>query len=271
MGTVSIVLILFGLPALLYAALWVASWRRREPPARLGGWMVAAIALHGVSLTWPWDGFRFGFAKALSATMWIGVVLLWFESRRLRVDALRILILPPAVVALLLPLVFPGSGFPQLATRPLFVPHLVAGTLAYGVLLLAALHALLMFLAERDLHRVDREGAGAFARLIGELPPLMALERILFRFIGVGFALLLLTTASGVVFSEQVFGRPLRFDHKVVFSLLALAFFGVLLAGRALRGWRGRIATGFTLWGFATLMLAYVGTRFVLEVILHRY
>jgi ABC-type uncharacterized transport system permease subunit len=74
-----------------------------------------------------------------------------------------------------------------------------------------------------------------------------------------------------MLFSEEVFGRPFRIEHKTVFSLLSLMFFGVLLAGRVFRGWRGRIAMRFTLWGFAILLLAYVGTRFVLEVVLQRY
>jgi hypothetical protein len=88
---------------------------------------------------------------------------------------------------------------------------------------------------------------------------------------GGAFGLLLLTTLSGMLFSEEVFGRPFRFEHKTVFSLLSLAFFGVLLTGRVVRGWRGRIAMRFTLWGFLILLLAYIGTRFVLEVVLQRY
>jgi ABC-type uncharacterized transport system permease subunit len=140
------------------------------------------------------------------------------------------------------------------------------------VLLLAALHALLMLGVQRDLHRPAQAGPpGAWARWLGRLPPLMLLERVLFRFIAIGFALLLVTTLSGVLFSEAVLGRPFTFDHKTVFSLVALAFFGVLLAGRRVRGWRGRIATRFTLGGFAALLLAYVGTRFVLEVVLRRF
>jgi ABC-type uncharacterized transport system permease subunit len=285
-----IVLILFALPALLYAVVWVASWRTglQEPsvpalesPApydplsasAAARWILPlGVALHGASLLWPYDEpFRFGFAKALSATMWIGLALLWLEGLRMRVDALRVLILPLAIVSLLLPLAFPGVHFAALAHLPLFVPHLVVGTLAYGVLLLAALHAMLMIAVQRDLHRVAEGPPGVLSRWIRGLPPLMSLERILFRLIAVGFVLLLLTTGSGLVFSEQVFGQPLRLEHKTVFSLVALAFFGILLAGRRIRGWRGRIAMRFTLGGFALLMMAYVGSRFVLEVVLRRF
>ena len=287
---VTIVLILFALPAALYGAIWLGAWRAAtgavpvpaapgapayspaEPAAR---WLLpVAIVLHGASLVWPWDrgGFHYGFAKALSATVWVGLALLWFEGRRASLEALRLLVLPLAIAMLLMPLVWPGRLFESAQQAPLFVPHLLAGTLAYGVLMLAALQALMMLWVQRDLQRpmldADR---GLMSRWVGRMPPLMVLERLLFRFIGLGFMLLLATTISGMIFSEEVFGRPFRLEHKTVFSVISLAFFGVLLAGRAVRGWRGRIATRFTLGGFAVLLLAYVGTRFVFEVLLGRY
>ena len=286
----TIVLILFALPAALYGAIWLGAWRAAtgvapvpaasgapahspaEPAAR---WLLpVAIVLHGASLAWPLDrgGFHYGFAKALSATVWVGLVLLWFEGRRTSLEALRLLVLPLAIAMLLMPLVWPGRLFESAGQAPLFVPHLLAGTLAYGVLMLAALQALMMLWVQRDMQRpmldADR---GPMSRWVGRMPPLMVLERLLFRFIGLGFVLLLATTVSGMMFSEEVFGRPFLLEHKTVFSVISLAFFGVLLAGRAVRGWRGRIATRFTLGGFAVLLLAYVGTRFVFEVLLGRY
>jgi ABC-type uncharacterized transport system permease subunit len=282
-----IVLILFVLPALLYGVALAVEWRsaRADPasaagapgpaePAAVGWLLLLAIALHAASFAWPWDrgGFHFGFAKALSATLWIGLVLLWIEGRKVPLRAIRLLVLPITIIVLVLPLAFPGTDFGALAERPLFVPHLLAGTLAYGVLLLAAVHAVLMLWVQRDLQRpASGLPPGPLARWIGRLPPLMVLERVLFRFITIGFVLLLLTTASGMLFSEEVFGRPFRLEHKTVFALLSVGFFGVLLAGRAIRGWRGRIATRFTLGGFAVLLLAYVGTRFVFEVVLRRF
>jgi ABC-type uncharacterized transport system permease subunit len=281
-----IVPILFLLPSLLYGAAALALWRgvrtpdpshgagEAERPSRAATLrlMPLALVLHACSLLWPWDagGFYFGFAKAISAMLWIGLLLLWWQSRRLPVDALRMLILPMAVVGVLLPWAFPGTDLGHPGDRPLFVPHLIAGTLAYGVLLLGALDALLMLSVQRDLHRPLASRASAWSRWLGQLPPLLALEKVLFQFIGIGFLLLLLTTLSGMLFSEHVFGRPFRFEHKTIFSLLSLGFFGVLLLGRLTRGWRGRIAMRFTLWGFLILLLAYVGSRFVLEVLLQR-
>jgi ABC-type uncharacterized transport system permease subunit len=233
-----------------------------------GGALAHAFALYLAIHTGP--GFRFGFAQVLSATFWIGVALLWLEGLSVRVQALRIVVLPIAALAVALPLLFPGTDFALESGRPLFLPHLLAGTLAYGVLMLAALHALLMTAAERALHSASGRHRSPFGRWIEDLPPLLALERLLFRLILVGFVMLTLTVLSGVLFSEATFGRPLRLDHKTVFAMVAWLLFGVLLLGRRLRGWRGRTALRLTLAGFIVLMLAYAGSRFVLEVLLQR-
>lgn len=214
---------------------------------------------------------RFGFALALSSVLWLGVAILWFEGFRIRLDALRVLILPLAAVAVLLPMFFPGADHSSLSRAPLFLPHLFVGTLAIGVLVMAAMHALLMMAADRALHRRAPDSASLFARWFDQMPPLMALERILFRFIFTGFVLLTLTVGSGVLFSDQVFGRAPKLDHKTLFSIAAWLLFGVLLLGRLRWGWRGRTAWRMTLSGVIFLLLGYVGSRFVLEVILKRY
>ena len=265
--------ILLVIAHLLPAALYLAAWRAEGRSADF--LLVAALILHAWVL-WqevPGSGWRLGFAAVLSATVWIGIVVLWLEGLAVRVRGLRLLILPIAALVSVLPLIFPGADVSAQAARPLFVPHLFVGMLAYGVLTLAALHALLMTATERSLHG----GGGGpapdswFGRFLESLPPLLVLERILFRFIAVGFAFLTLTAISGVLFSEEVFGRPFVADHKSVFSLIAWVVFGVLLVGRWLWGWRGRTALRLTLGGFAFLLLAYVGSRFVLEVILGRH
>jgi ABC-type uncharacterized transport system permease subunit len=73
-----------------------------------------------------------------------------------------------------------------------------------------------------------------------------------------------------VFFSEELFGKPLRFTHHIVLSIIAWAVFGMLLVGRRLYGWRGRTAVRWTLAGFTLLVLGYFGSKFVLEVLLGR-
>jgi ABC-type uncharacterized transport system permease subunit len=215
---------------------------------------------------------RFGFAQALCATLWVSLAVLLYESRTMDLRSLLRVLAPVAALTCALAVLYPGQLLPQAAARPSFVAHLLLGTAAYGVLLMAALHAMLMVSAQRALQS-SAEGEGHHfgpLRLIGELPPLMALEKLLFSLIGLGFVLLTLTLLSGTVFSGEVLGRAFRFDHKTLFTLLAWAVFAVLLVGRSLRGWRGRTALRFTLLGFALLLLGYVGSRFVLEVLLGR-
>jgi ABC-type uncharacterized transport system permease subunit len=136
--------------------------------------------------------------------------------------------------------------------------------LAYSFFTIASLHVLLMALLEKRLH------VGQLRSGITALPPLLTMERILFQLIGVGFLLLTLSLGSGVLFSEVVFGRPLDVSHKTVFGVLSWAIFGALLWGRHRYGWRGRVAMRWTLSGFLMLVLAYFGSRLVMEVILHR-
>jgi len=100
--------------------------------------------------------------------------------------------------------------------------------------------------------------------------PLLTLERLTFRFVGAGFVLLSATLVVGWLFGEQIYGRAWVWNHKTVFSVLAWLTFAVLLLGRARFGWRGTSAVRMLYVGAALLLLAYVGSRFVLEVLLGR-
>jgi ABC-type uncharacterized transport system permease subunit len=147
---------------------------------------------------------------------------------------------------------------------PAFRVHLVISLAAYSLFTIASLQALVMAVVERRLH------GGSLPSFLQRLPPLLTMERMLFQILAAGFALLTLTLGSGMLFSEELFGRPLRFTHKVVFGIAAWLIFAALLAGRRIYGWRGRVALRWTLAGFLALILAYLGTKFVLEVILRR-
>jgi ABC-type uncharacterized transport system permease subunit len=241
--------------------------------AGLQRWGLPAVALgHGaLVLTGALGGdvFRFGFALALSATLWLTVLILWFEGFFVPLRGLLPLVLPAAAVAVLLPLLFPGTVVATDRTLG-FELHLLAAILAYSLLTIAALHATLMAALDRQLHRGVGGERGEPSRLFRQIPPLLAMERLLFRLIGAGFVLLTVTVASGLLFSDYLFGRALRFEHKTVFALAAWLIFGGLLAGRLVFGWRGRVALRWTLAGFAMLLLAYVGSRFALEVVFGR-
>ena len=268
-------ILLYVLAAALYLILGIYFWRTRwatsaaePPPAR--AWertaVVVPLVLHtillDVTLVHP-DVLRFGFGHALSVMLWLAVLVYWIESLFVRLEGLQALVLPVAALAVLLPALFPGFAAAESSSLA-FRMHLCAAMAAYSLFTIAVLQALMMTVVERRLH------AGAVTGPLASLPPLLTLERMLFRFIWAGFVLLTLTLASGVLFSEQLFGRALRFEHKSLFAVLSWLIFAGLLAGRYRYGWRGRAALRWIFAGFITLMLAYVGSRFVLEVILQR-
>lgn len=263
---------IFLLSALMYGVCAVLPARRQQAIA-LGvalGWLLHAAAL-AMDVLHP-SSLRLGFAVMLSATLWISVAVYWLESRNFPLDGLRTLVLPCAAVAVLLPAVFPGSLVSLEGKSILFSLHIAISLLAYSTLTIAAFHAVLMALQESKLHTrlPTRPQGGWLSTALDRLPALLTMEKLLFRLIGLGFVLLTLTVLSGVVFSEQLFGQPVKWNHKTIFTMLSWCLFGLLLLGRRWRGWRGKTALSFTLSGFATLLLAYVGSRFVLEVVLHR-
>jgi ABC-type uncharacterized transport system permease subunit len=135
---------------------------------------------------------------------------------------------------------------------------------AHAILLNAAGVAILMRFADQTLHK-DKAGS-----LIRTLPPLMTLEKLMFACVRIGFILLTLTLISGVFFSDLVWGHGLILSHKIIFSIAAWLVFGTLLWGRFRFGWRGQFAANWVLTGFALLFLGYIGSRFVLEALLHR-
>ncbi|HEX9398007.1 MAG TPA: cytochrome c biogenesis protein CcsA [Burkholderiales bacterium] len=266
-------IVIHALVSAAYLALawhfWNTRWRRRAAPERpgLAPWERAAIllplALHGWLL---YDGIfsrelRFGFAQALSVMMFLGVALYWVESLFASLEGLEPLILPLAAVAAPLPALFAGRSIALQSAE--FKLHLALAMVAYGLFTIALLHAMLMALVERHLHRKS-------AAFVAHLPPLLTLERSLFRMIGVAFVFLTLTLATGMVLTDALFGRLMRFNHEAVFAVLSWLTFGWLLAGRWRYGWRGRTALRWTIAGFVMVLLANVGTAFVVEVILKR-
>lgn len=261
------------LVALLYLSVAVDFWRTAQTGAADNRivWHTQAVAsglvLHGALLYFSLfsaGGLNLGLANALSAIFWLTALIYWLANLKLDLHSLQAFILPLAALFVLLQKLLPETHFLPYAGEPLFKVHLAIAMLAYSLLTFAALHALLMTVAERSLHRQN-----TFFKL-PDFPPLIAMETLLFRVIGAGLVLLTLTLVSGILFSEQLFHKALQFNHKNIFTIISWLIFCALLWGRRTYGWRGRTAIRWTLAGFAALFLAYVGSKFVLEVLLHR-
>jgi len=206
-------------------------------------------------------GLDLEFFNVLSLIALFITLLLVAAATTRPLENLGIPILPLAAVALLLQMA--GSGPPDLVSDSIGVQlHILLSILAYALLSLAAVQALL--LAIQDHYLRSRQPAG----FIRALPPLETMESLLFQMIGAGFLLLTAALISGVHFIDDIFAQHLV--HKTTLSIVAWAVFAGLLAGRWRFGWRGRKAIRWTLTGIAVLAAAYLGSKLVLELILHR-
>lgn len=249
-------------------ALWPAASQSLAATRLLPlAWLLHAASLVCSLVDWsaPEPLAQFGFALSLSMMLWcvVGVYMLehlhMASARALRVLAML------ALGSVLLSLVFPGQAHPHVS-HPWAPLHWVLGLTSYGLVGAALLHATLWRMAERQLR-----GGGAASTTRNGLQlattglPLLKLETLTFRFVSAAFIALSLALALG--FWQTT---PWRWDHKAVLSVMAWGVFALLLAGRIGLGWRGRSAIRWLYAGSALLLLAYAGSRFVVEVILQR-
>lgn len=264
--------------SVLYAALgihfWNTRWRETDKPLVAlpmqpweRGAIAAALSLQGIGLydgLFGAGGMRFSFSFALSLMLWLAVFIYWLESFHSRMDGLQPMVLPLAAACSLLPGFFPSVHQVAHASAWGFQLHFIAAMLAYSLFTLSALHAVFMSFAERKLHQ------RTLTKSLASLPPILTMEAVLFRMIVIAFTLLTLALGSGALFSEAIFGKTMILDHKTLFAFVSWGIFAALLIGRHAYGWRGRIALRWTLAGFMVLLLAYIGSRFVAEVVLGR-
>jgi ABC-type uncharacterized transport system permease subunit len=268
--------------AALWLALGVIVWRSASPAVAAPGaalpdegagmlpslLLPVALVLHGILLYKSMataEGLDLGLANAVSLIVWLTLLIYWFAGLAYPGMANVQGLLAPAALAALAYQTFSGThhvvGY---FSEPLFALHFAVAMLAYALYIVATLHALIMLAEEKFLRR------GSLPPLLSRLPPLMQMEALLFRILFSAFVLLSLTLVTGVFFSEELFHKPFSFNHKTVFGMISWLIFGGLLVGHHFRGWRGRLAVNWTLAGFTALMFAYVGSKFVLEILLKR-
>ena len=239
---------------------------RRESGATmvmLAAWLAQAgtfaLVLHGELEP------RFGFAQALSVTFWLVAAVYWVESLYYPLQALRSWICLLAAVSVVLAWWFPGTFAPPYGAGATFALHWAMGIAAYGLFGAAVLHGVMLWSAERSLHRRKGAVAGVSRSL-----PLLTLEKLTYRLAGVGFVMLTASLIFAATFSDKLFGKPFELNHQTVFGIASWMIFAVLMGGRVFLGWRGSRALAWLFAGSAFLLLTYVGSRFVLQVILHR-
>jgi len=254
--------------------------KKRESQSSQSSFLVRALifallVVHGIQIhesVFTPEGFVFGFAQDLSLTAWVGLAFYWFQSWFLPIASLLWMSVLFALFCSLLPLFFPGTLIsPEAVSDPWFKAHFIVATVSVGLLSLAAMQAMLMSAYDRALHQqLGILPNSRVAFWLDDLPPLMTIESLLFNLLYVGFGLLTLTVFSGLLFSQALFGKPFVWDHKTIFAVVSWLLFAGLIIARWRVGLRGRLAIRLVLSAYVALLLAYVGSRFVLEVILQR-
>ena len=221
------------------------------------------MALHGVcigSMIGSVSGLALSFFSAVSLATCLMAALFLVSTRVKPIENLGILVFPLAAIGVAIVVIMPQPAVSVSAASWGLSIHILSSLLAYAILCLAAIQAVLLAIQDRQLRR---HFSGGF---IHHLPPLQTMEVVLFELIGLGWMVLSIALIGGFVYLQDIFAQHLV--HKSVLSVCAWLLFAGLLWGRWQCGWRGRTAIRWTLAGFISLMLAYFGSKAVLEFIL---
>jgi len=257
---------------LIVMAAWMSTWlvialrlrkphQPRPPTWLLNSLWLLALIVHGASLILTWTSQQNGFIDffaALSVVLWLTSFLLFLTQLTRPLENLGLLIIPFIPPTLLGSYFLPTNSASLNLENGLGI-HIFASLLAYSMLTLAALHSMLLGLQIRQLH--DHKPN----ILVRTLPPLQDMESLLFKVIALGWLLLTLSLLSGFLYLDDLFAQHVA--HKTILSIVAWVVFATLLYGHWQYGWRGKKAIRWTLAGFFILMLAFFGSKFVLEYI----
>lgn len=254
----------------LAALAWIATWlaitlRLRKQSGQKPGlktlntlWLISLI-LHGSSLLLPWlesGQVIIDLFGSLSIVAWLTSFLLFLAHIKRPLETMGLIVIPCTLLTLLLATIMTRHGNSIVLQNGLGL-HIILSLLAYSMLALATLQALLLSAQSRFLHKHKPNG------FIRTLPPLQDMESLLFQLIGAGVILLTLGLLSGLIYLDGLFGRHIA--HKTILSILAWITFATLLFGHWRYGWRGKIAIRWTVSGFVLLMLGFWGSKFVIE------
>ena len=226
-------------------------------------WGVACL-LHATYLypqTFTAQGLNLTFYNAVSILFFIVAALILALSTARKAELLGLLVLPIVVASIALTIYRPEVAASALNLRGLQL-HIVTSLFAFSVLAISALQSILLFTQDQHLRKHQLNG------MTRALPPLHDTEKFLFQTIAVGFILLSAALLTGFLFLDNMFEQNVA--YKTILSILAWVVFALLLWGRWQFGWRGSIAMRWTLGGFGFLFFAYLGSKFVQELIMHQ-
>ncbi len=208
------------------------------------------------------DGYDFGMFKIATLFSWTIALIVVVSSLRKPLDNLFLALFPLAILSILSSLLLPSNATPRNDLGGGVALHILTGIAAFGIITIAAVQSVLVAWLNRELKHKH------FSPVLQHLPPLQTLEALLFELIWAGFFALLGVIVTGFLFMDDMFAQHLA--HKTFFTILSTGVFAILLWGRHKLGWRGRTAYRWTLSGFVFLIVAYFGSKFVLELLLDR-
>jgi len=217
-----------------------------------------AVIAHLVSLSltiWQGEYFIFNFANSLSMIALLGSLILLLLNRQYRADTLGIFIFPLAALSTLLPI-----GFEEHMPLPLEIgSHVLISIAAYSVMGIATAQAILYSIQEKRFRKRQ------LSNLMRALPPLQVMEDLMFKLIIIGFVLLSFALLSGAFFVEDLFAQHLV--HKTFFAIISWVLYSILLIGHYQQGWRGQTAVKYVIGGYILLVISFIGTELVLQML----
>lgn len=214
---------------------------------------------HALKISLVGQSLNFSLSSMMVLMSGLLMVIFLLGGLMMPIRRLGILVFPLTILSLLFALTW-GDQVVTLDNRSLaFNAHIVISLLAYSLLAIAAIQALLYVYQERQIKNRTNPA------MLMALPPLQTMELLLFRLVGFGFAILTLTLVSGAVFSKEIFGYAFVFKHHTILALLGWLVFAIMLFKRVKHGLRGSQAVIWTISGFLLIQLGYFGTKFVSE------
>ena len=257
----SIAIMFYGLSAL-------GQWLRIQGRAIKKG-LIQALALLGALaqtlsiylVVYRPEGINLNFFAAGSLSSWLVILILLLSSLRKPVENLLVVLLPVAIAAIATSTLVPAKPTVLMNRTPGIVGHILVSILAYSTLTVAAFQAVLLAYQENLIKHHHSNS------IIRAFPPMQTMEKLLFEYLWAGLLLLTLSLGSGFLFLEDMFAQNVA--HKTILSVLAWILFAILLCGRSKLGWRGQTAIRWTLVGFSLLMLAFFGSKFIMDMVIN--
>lgn len=205
------------------------------------------------------QAINFGLSSMLVLVSGLNTVIFLLGGLAMPIRRLGVLVYPITIFCLIFSLLW-GNQVTTLSNISLaFNTHILISMLAYSLLAIASIQALLYVYQERQLKNRTKPA------MLMAFPPLQTMEQLLFRLVGFGFICLSFTLISGAIFSQEIFGHPFILKHHTLLAFLGWIVFAILLFKRLKHGLRGTQAVTWTIGGFLLIQLGYFGTKIVSE------